>query len=189
LAVAAARGALEALQVDEAVAEESLPLKVLRGVEAELDRDLRDASASIYADLSEQVTALATRFGITEIDRVVVKGNATMDIYKGGADSSPFGQQTPGERLRLRYALLVALLRVAREHKMAGHPGLLLLDSLKAEEVQDEDARQLLQGLVEIAGEMPALQVIATTADDQLASAVEGVAATITPLEDVEVLF
>lgn len=189
LAVAAARGALDALQVGETVTEEPLVLKVLRGTEVELDRDLRDASASIYADLSEQVTALAIRFGITEIDGVVVKGNATMDIYKGGADSSPFGQQSAGERLRLRYALLVALLRVAHDHKMAGHPGLLLLDSLKAEEVQDEDAQQLLRGLVEIAGEVSALQVIATTADAQLASAVEGVAATITPLEGTKVLF
>ena len=189
MAVATARGTLEALQIDETVAEEPLALYVLRGAEAELDRDLRDASASIYADLSEQVTALAIRFGITEIDRVVVKGNATMDIYKGGADSSPFSHQSAGERLRLRYALLVALLRVAHDHKMAGHPGLLLLDSLKAEEVRDEDAQQLLQGLVEIAREVPALQVIATTADDQLASAVEGVTATITPLEGTKVLF
>jgi AAA domain len=189
LAVAAARGALDALQVDETVAEEPMALKVLRGTDAELDRDLKDASASIYADLSEQVTALAIRFGITEIDRIVVKGNATMDIYKGGAGSSVFSQQSAGERLRLRYALLVALLRVAHDNTMAGHPGLLLLDSLKAEEVQDQDAQQLLRGLVEIAGEVSALQVIATTAGDQLASTVEGVAATITPLEGTKVLF
>lgn len=189
LAVATARGALNTLQVDQTVVEEPLRLKVLRGAEAELDHDIKDASSSIYADLSQEVTALAIRFGITEIDRVVVKGNATMDIYKGGAGSSPFSQQSAGERLRLRYALLVALLRVAHDHKMAGHPGLLLLDSLKAEEVQDEDAQELLQGLVEIAGEVPALQVIATTADDQLASAVEGVTATITPLKGTEVLF
>lgn len=189
LAVAAARGALDALQVDQTVTEEPLALKVLRGTETELDRDLRDASASVYSDLSEQVTALAIRFGITEIDKVVVKGNATMDIYKGGANSSPFGQQSAGERLRLRYALLVALLRVAHDHQMAGHPGLMLLDSLKTEEVQDEDAQQLLQGLVEIAGEIPALQVIATTADARLASSVQGVAATITPIEGTEVLF
>jgi len=177
------------MQVDQAVAEEPFALKVLRAAETELDRDLRESSASIYADLSEKVTRLAARFGISEIDRVVVKGNATMDIYKGGASSSPFGQQTPGERLRLRYALLVALLRVARDHKIAGHPGLLLLDSLKAEEIQDEDARQLLTGLVEIAGEVPGLQVIATTADRQLASTVEGVAATINPLDITEVMF
>jgi hypothetical protein len=189
LAVASARGALSVMQVDQTVAEEPSALKVLRAAETELDRDLRDASASIFADLSERVTGLATRFGISEIDRVVVKGNATMDIYKGGATSSPFGQQTAGERLRLRYALLVALLRVARDHKIAGHPGLMLLDSLKAEEVQDEDARQLLTGLVEIADEVPGLQVIATTADRELASAVAGVAATINPLEGTEVMF
>jgi hypothetical protein len=111
LAVATARGTLDALQVDEEVAEEPLALRVLRGAEVELDRNLKNASASIYTDLSDQVTALSVRFGITEIDRVVVKGNATMDIYKGGADSSPFSHQSAGERLRLRYALLACIFR------------------------------------------------------------------------------
>lgn len=189
LAVATARGVLSALQGDSTAPPEPAALAVLKAAEVELDADLRQASAAIYGDLSAEVTQLAIDFGIAEINKIIVKGNATMDIYKGGADKSPFRAQSPGERFRLRYALLVALLRVAQKHKIAGHPGLLLLDSIKAEEAQDEDARHLLKGLIEIVGDIPSLQVIATTADDQLAGEVAGVSATITPLPPNTVLF
>jgi hypothetical protein len=189
LGVAAARGALNALQADSATPTEPAALTVLRAAETELDADLKQASAAVYDDLSAEITQLAIAFGIAEIDRIIVKGNATMEVYKGGAGKSSFRAQSPGERFRLRCALLVALLRIAQKHKIAGHPGLLLLDSIKAEEAQDEDARQLLKGLIEIAGDVPSLQVIATTADDQLAGEVAGVSATITPLPGTTVLF
>lgn len=58
-----------------------------------------------------------------------------------------------------------------------------------SDEAQDEDARQLLRGLIEIARDIPSLQVIATTADDQLAGEVAGVSATITPLPATSVIF
>ena len=103
-----------------------------------------------------------------------------MLVKRGGATSG-FSSQSPGERLRLRYALVVALLRTARARGFAGHPGLLLLDSLKAEEVQDDHAQTLLQGLVTAAAEEPGLQILVTTADQALPRAVSGVTAIITP--------
>ena len=186
---AAARGALEALGEDTGQVPDPLDLIVLRAAEDQLNDEYNVASHAVFEDLSEEITRLATVFGIAETDRIVVKRNATMDVRKGGAPRSSFSRQSPGERLRLRYALLVALLRVAAAHKVAGHPGLLLLDSFKAEEVQEADARKLLMGLVDISNQVDGLQVIATTVDDQLVSTVYGVANTITPLENSRTLF
>lgn len=38
--------------------------------------------------------------------------------------------------MRLRIAVIVALLRVGAAHQVSTHPGLLLMDSPKAEEIQ-----------------------------------------------------
>lgn len=146
------------------------------------------ASRQMYQDLSESVRDLAVSFGIGELEGVKVKANGHMDITKGGGAKSGFGDQSPGERLRLRYALVVALLRTARVRGIAGHPGLLLLDSLKAEEVQDDHAKTLLDGLVTAAVDEPGLQILVTTADQTLAE-VSGVAATITPKPGRSTLF
>ena len=69
-----------------------------------------------------------------ELEAVEIKANATMGVQKGGGVRSTFIAQSAGERLRLRFAVVLGLLRVARQHNIASHPGVLLLDSLKAEE-------------------------------------------------------
>lgn len=156
--------------------------EVLRG-------EIAQVSAALYAELSEATRDLALSFGIGELESINIKGNGNMDVTKGGGARSSFSSQSPGERLRLRYALVVALLRTARARHIAGHPGLLLLDSLKAEEVQDDHAQTLLRGLVTAAAEEPGLQILVTTADQVLAGSVSGVAGTITPKPNRTTLF
>jgi hypothetical protein len=62
----------------------------------------------------------------------------------------------------------VALLRVGARRGIATHPGLLMIDSLRAEEVQESDAHALLDALLGIADDTPGLQIITTTADQTL---------------------
>lgn len=154
---------------------------VLAAADKILRSDIQKFSTELYEDLSTKTCNFAVTFGMGELENVRIKANGTMDVTKGGGATSSFSSQSPGERLRLRYALLISLLRLAQERGIAGHPGLLLLDSLKAEEVQDDHARILLEGLVAAAAEEPELQVFVTTADQSLASQVPGVAATIKP--------
>jgi hypothetical protein len=181
LELAAAAAVVEALQaMQPADSEPPTALKVLAAADQVLRGEISQASADLYRELSDAVGELAASFGIGELESVRVKANGHMDVTKGGGATSSFGSQTPGERLRLRYALVVALLRTARARGIAGHPGLLLLDSLKAEEVQDDHAQTLLQGLVTAAAEEPGLQILVTTADQALPRAVSGVAAIIT---------
>jgi len=180
--LAGARAVVETLR---AMAPEmpQLPLTVVvLGAAAKyLKEEITQVSAALYSELSDATRDLAKSFGIGELEAIRIKANGNMDVTKGGGAKSSFSSQSPGERLRLRYALVVALLRIAQERDIAGHPGLLLLDSLKAEEVQDDHARTLLQGLVTAAVEQPGMQILVTTADQALAGSVSGVAATITP--------
>lgn len=180
--LAAAAAVVEALQAMAREDTDPPDAVVVLGAADQLLRDeIRHVSAELYSDLSDATRDLAILFGIGELENIKIKANGNMDVTKGGGARSSFSAQSPGERLRLRYALVVALLRTARTRGIAGHPGLLLLDSLKAEEVQDDHAQTLLQGLVTAAAEEPGLQILVTTADTTLATSVSGVAATIVP--------
>lgn len=191
LAVAAAEGTVRALEpVSQALApRESPDLRVLQALDQMLANDSRDAGRSLFAELNEEVADLARGFGMDELEAVDIRANATMGVQKGGGARSTFIAQSAGERLRLRFAVVLGLLRVARQHNIASHPGVLLLDSLKAEEIQDADALQLLEAIVEVAAGEHGVQVIATTADARLASKVAGVGATISPNSPGEGLF
>lgn len=187
VAAAAVVQALEGMRPEES--EPSTAQKVLTATEQVLRDEIRQVSANLYEELGDAIRDLAVSFGIDELESIKVKANGHMDVTKGGGATSSFGSQSPGERLRLRYALIVALLRTARARGIAGHPGLLLLDSLKAEEVQDDHAQTLLQGLVTAAAEEPGLQVLVTTADHMLSRSVSEVAATIAPKAGRTTLF
>jgi len=179
--------ALRAMTPEEA--EPPVSVVVLGAASEILKSEIAQVSAVLYTELSDATRDLALSFGIGELESVKIKGNGNMDVTKGGGARSSFSSQSPGERLRLRYALVVALLRTARARDIAEHPGLLLLDSLKAEEVQDDHAQTLLLGLVTAAAEEPGLQILVTTADKTLAGSVSGVAGTIVPKPNRTTLF
>jgi len=188
--LAAAVAVVDALQaMAPKEAEPPMPIRVLIAASEILKTDIAKVSTALYTDLSNATRDLALAFGIGQLENIKIKRNGTMDVTKGGGARSSFSAQSPGERLRLRYALVVALLRTARIRNIAGHPGLLLLDSLKAEEVQEDHAQTLLQGLVDSAAEEPGLQILVTTADRKLAASVSGVAGTIEPKPNRTTLF
>ncbi|WP_218638200.1 hypothetical protein, partial [Novacetimonas hansenii] len=95
--------------------------------------------------------------------RSVIQGltgpNASLLLTKGGEPTS-FSKVTAGERLRLRLATAVALLRVGQERGLGRHPGLLIVDSPAAEEVSIEDLTAVLSELQTISRETVGLQVI-----------------------------
>jgi hypothetical protein len=190
IAVATAKGALEALGPEVAAPAELPPEeRVLTALVDLLNTDKVTSWQSLAPELDHEIAELARRFGIGELERVSIKRNANMDIFKGGGAKGPFGRQSAGERMRLRFAVVLGLLRVGRQHGIASHPGLLLLDSLKAEEMQDADAAELLEVLVEVARSEDGVQVIATTQDRMLTSTVSGAAATIGPRTPAGCLF
>jgi hypothetical protein len=168
-AIARAEGALAVLEIrDDQPPESDQTLVVLDALDGELDERLQTTARGLLDTLGQDIAELARRFGIQSVTAVTLNRAAAMRIQKGGVAAGSFSSQSPGERLRLRIATVIALLRVGARLGIATHPGLLMIDSLRAEEVQDVDAHALLDALVDIARDTPGLQVLTTSADATL---------------------
>ncbi|MGQ4347484.1 hypothetical protein [Streptomyces sp. SAS_275] len=147
---------------------EELAIKVLRAAAKTLEDDHEREAARLFTDLNAEISALARTFGFAALESVRINRAAHLTITSDGGKERNFTDQVPGERLRLRIAVIVALLRVGAAHQISTHPGLLLIDSPKAEEIQDVDIHLLLQELDDVAATNH-LQVLVTTADFSLA--------------------
>ncbi|WP_405467120.1 hypothetical protein [Streptomyces canus] len=150
--------------------DEDLAIKVLRAGTKTLEDDHDREAARLFADLNEEISDLGRKFGFAGLESVSIDRAAHLTVTSDGGHERSFTDQVPGERLRLRIAVIVALLRVGAAHQVSTHPGLLLIDSPKAEEIQDVDFRLLLDELKTVA-EANHLQVLVTTADFDLAHA------------------
>jgi hypothetical protein len=139
------------------------------------------ASQNLFDELNHDIAELARGFGFRNLDRVAIDRAGRLRVFKTGGPQEWFRTQSPGERLRLRVAVVVALLRMGHRHGVATHPGLLLIDSPRSEEVQDDDAAALLTALEQLCVETPGLQILVTTADEHLVRRTLRHAAIITP--------
>ncbi|MFF9272969.1 hypothetical protein [Streptomyces rochei] len=68
----------------------------------------------------------------------------------------------------MRVATVIALLRAGAARHIDSHPGLLLIDSVAAEEMTADAARRLIGELQTLTRELPELQVVFTTAQPEL---------------------
>ncbi|PKV94013.1 hypothetical protein ATK30_4879 [Amycolatopsis echigonensis] len=166
LEVARWKGALEMLPQDDDAdgGQENTVLAVLAAADKVLDQESKAAAADLLAELNAEIADLGHRFGMTALERVEIDRAARLKVIKGGGAQSFFGKQSPGEQVRLRIAVVIALLRIGARRGISTHPGLILLDSPKAEEVQDLDAAALFTELAELAAS-DHVQVLITTAD------------------------
>lgn len=159
---------LELARLEGALKERTAP-----PVEAEVDPDenlisiavtetekaYNKGRVDILKALNDEILPLGQQLGIEALESVALSSNASMSIKKGGATTS-FSKVTPGERLRLRLATAIALLRVGPRMGIGRHPGLLIIDSPGKEEVAKVNLESLLAELRQITKEMDGLQVI-----------------------------
>lgn len=137
------------------------------------------------AQVSEVITELGIEFGIRNLISARLGGNGHLPVVKGETREN-FGDLAPGERLRLRIALIVGLLRAGRASGTSRHPGLLLIDDLTTHEMNHDDAASMAKRLAD----MPGLQVItASTYATTLKEAVGGRATIVSPSEGSDVMF
>lgn len=131
----------------------------------------RDLEQQMLLDrVSERVTVLGRDLGIDQLERATLKGNAQLPVVKGGKDEN-FGKLTEGERLRLKIAVVIALLQVGTQAGVGRHPGLLIIDSLAREEVNPPNVQRLLRELKSVAAEY-GLQVITSSAHGSIVQGV-----------------
>lgn len=164
-------------------ANDAVTLRVLAAAVKVLDADNKSAAVALFADLEQEVAELSRRFGMVSLENVHIDRAARMQVTQDGGGKDWFSKCNPGARLRLRIALVIALLRVGAAHGVSTHPGLVMIDSPKAEEVQDLDATVLFRELAEVAEEQ-GIQVVITTRDYDLVHAVLDARHTIEAIEN-----
>jgi hypothetical protein len=133
-------------------------LTILGAARDEAGERIGAAANIVLARASEEVARIVKRLGMKDVESVAIKRNANVTIRKGGAESSWSGLSA-GEQLRLRIATVIALVRSATAHQTGRHPGLLLIDSPKREEVAEANLADMLAELKLLAAETPGLQL------------------------------
>jgi hypothetical protein len=161
LKLAHAEGALAALTQtsDPATIDTIDPIKaaVCDAAEQVLQRWVKDQQDPLLEAISADIEQLADSFGANNLSRVKLNGSANMSLLKG-AEKETYTGVTEGEKLRLKIATAIALIRHGYANNIGRHPGLLVLDSPSSEEMPEEDLATMVE----------ALQTVAHTAEMQI---------------------
>lgn len=163
-------GRIESLPDVATPAESSESTEILDAARKVLNDITGEAAIKVFGELNEELVALGQKFGIDNLDAVVLNRTGGMKVTTAGVEA-PFKDLSGGERLRIRVAVVVALLRVGHRSGMGSHPGLVLLDSPGSDELTVNDEATLVEELHALLAELPDLQVVIASAEP---SAVEG---------------
>ncbi|MCK9922654.1 hypothetical protein MXD61_12360 [Frankia sp. AgPm24] len=120
----------------------------------------------VLGAVEEDIVTMGRALGLEMLERVKLGTGATLKVWKGGQQHS-YSSLTEGEQLRLKIVTTTVLLRHGISSGVGRHPGLLVIDSPGAEEVDSGDLRLMLQDLVRLTEMAPELQVIIATARGQ----------------------
>lgn len=163
LEIASLEGMLKAHDESAAVPIESPDRAVVDAAHAIAKQEMDAAANKLLTDLGDEVLQLAQRFGFVSLEWVKIDAQANMTLSKGGT-ISVFGKLTIGERLRLRIATAIALLRIGKRLGVGRHPGLLLVDSPGSQETDETNLEAFLKELRTIADKEVGLQVFVSSA-------------------------
>lgn len=158
------KGRLESLTGSDSELKPSESLAVLEAAVEELTKVTSASAAAVFAELNAEIVTLGKKFGIDNLEDVELDRRGGMKVTTAGVQS-PFKNVTGGERLRLRVAVVVALLRVGQRTGVGSHPGLIFLDSPGSDELTVEDEATLLRELDSLKVELPGLQVVIASAE------------------------
>lgn len=157
-------GRLESMPEGGEELQPSESLLVIEAANQVLTEVTAEAAKEIFIDLNTEILALGRKFNIQNLEKVDLKRNGGMQVTTAGAEV-PFKKVSGGERLRLRVAVIIALLRVGARAGVGSHPGLILLDSPGSDELTVHDEATLLEELDSLKSELPGLQVVIASAE------------------------
>lgn len=138
----------------------------------------RDAEHhQVLERVSEVITRLGVEFNVRHLVSARLNAAGHLPVVKGSTPHN-FGRLQPGERLRLRAALIVGLLEVGAATGTGRHPGLLIIDNLTGHEITKTDAAAMARRLSQV----PGLQLItASTYAPVLAEAIDAHGEVVSP--------
>ncbi len=154
LELARAEGALGALSgasgslVGDSV--DATDFEVLTAASAVLSKWVSNEQAPLLKNISADIETLAVGFGADSLANIKLGGSGRLDVTKGG-EPTTYSTLTPGEKLRVKIATAVALIKHGYVAGIGRHPGFLVLDSPAAEEMPEEDLAVLIAALADVA--------------------------------------
>jgi hypothetical protein len=167
LEVAQLEARLEESELDhEPDAVERPVVAVLAAAEKEVRKRVNALQPKVLQAVSQQIVHYASSFGMSNLSSATLKGNTHLHLIKGNATTT-FGKCTAGEKLRLKVAAVLAMIRVAETRHLGRHPGLLMIDSPGAQEVASHDLEQLIGGLEQVSNDFSHLQVFIAAKSSQ----------------------
>lgn len=123
--------------------EAELAVKAAEKCREILRREAEKLNSSILQRLSAQTHRLAEQFGTESITDISCSSVGKLKLWKHGM-SMPFTAiHNSGERLRVRLAFFIAMMRIGREPGIGRHPGFLLIDQIASSEMVEDDCRAL----------------------------------------------
>jgi hypothetical protein len=130
---------------------------------AEVSKELMTALQSdVLTEIADSVMALARKFGMSNVTSMRLDNGGRLKVHQGGADDF-FSNLTMGERLRIKIAISLAAVEVAKRRGHGRHPGLLVIDSPASEEVVNTDFKQMLDSVSSAAKDIGDVQIIIGT--------------------------
>lgn len=130
-----------------------------------LTKVVADHSKALFAELNVEIVSIAHDLGVANLTSVDLSLNGNLNARKTGA-KHPFKSFSPTDRLRMRIAAVVGMIKVGRKRGIMSHPGLLLIDAPTAEELSHDNARQAIKTLYDTAADDPGIQILITSIDD-----------------------
>ena len=133
---------------------------------AEVLKEVVDThSRALFRELNEEIVAIAHDLGVTNLTSVNLTLGGALNARKSGK-SHKYSAFSPVDRLRMRIAVVVGMIRVGRRRGIFSHPGLLLIDAPTAEELTPEARRQVLRTLHDMGNDIPGMQVLITSIEE-----------------------
>lgn len=165
LDLARAEGAWTALtqSSDPAVIDPVDPVRyaIVDAAERVLKKWVRTDQDPMLVGISADIERLTRSFGADNLSGFALSGGANMALLENGAGQTYSGL-TDGEKLRVKIATAIALIRHGYVGGVGRHPGFLVLDSPSAEEMPEEDLATMVEALQQVAGEAEMQIFVAT---------------------------
>lgn len=165
LELARAEGALAALaqSSDTNTVDPVDPVRaaVADAAEQVLSKWVKDGQDPLLLKISADIERLARSFGADSLSNIRLDGAANMSMLKGG-EPVTYSRITNGEKLRVKIATAIALIKHGYAERIGRHPGLLVLDSPAAEEMPESDIATMVEALQAVAEEAEMQIFVAT---------------------------
>jgi hypothetical protein len=154
---------LTSLQLPSAEdSEAQVELQILRAASEISKASMTAMQDDILGEITGTVMSLATKFGVSHLTSMQLDNGGRMKVRQGGADTF-FTGLTMGEKLRIKIAIALAAVEVAKRRGHGRHPGLMIIDSPASEEVVSKDFEQMLDSVAAAARNIGGIQIIIGT--------------------------